>query len=81
MPSTVNCPYCHQETGKYELKDGERVLTEEQQSKLAEVLRKAAAAFDHIFISRKQCEKCGREFLIVNDVPMTEEQYRCRGLV
>ena len=34
-----------------------------------------AALFDSILMSRKQCEKCGREFLIVNDVPMTQEQY------
>ena len=35
-----------------------------------------AALFDTVFISRKTCEKCGREFLIVTDVPMTEEQYK-----
>ena len=34
-----------------------------------------AALFDSILMSRKECEKCGREFLIVNDVPMTEDQY------
>jgi hypothetical protein len=38
-----------------------------------------AAAFGHIFMSRKRCEKCGREFLIVIDIPMTEEQYRRLG--
>ena len=34
-----------------------------------------AAIFDTILMSRKRCERCGREFLIVNDVPMTQEQY------
>jgi hypothetical protein len=38
-----------------------------------------AALFEHIFISRKTCEKCEKEFLIVNDIPMTEEQYHNRG--
>jgi DNA-directed RNA polymerase subunit RPC12/RpoP len=38
-----------------------------------------AAAFDHIFMSRKACEKCGREFLIVDGAPMTEDQYRRKG--
>jgi TonB family protein len=33
----------------------------------------------HIFMSRKRYEKCGKELLIVNDKPMTEEQYRRRG--
>jgi hypothetical protein len=31
------------------------------------------ALFDTVLMSRKICEKCG-EFLIVNDVPMTEQQ-------
>jgi len=35
-----------------------------------------AALFDSVLMSRKTCENCGREFLIVNDVSMTEEQYR-----
>jgi hypothetical protein len=30
-------------------------------------------------MSRKACEKCGREFLIVDGVPMTEDQYRRKG--
>ena len=30
-----------------------------------------AALFDHVFMSRKKCEQCGKELLIVNDVPMT----------
>ena len=34
-----------------------------------------AAMFDTVFMSRKQCEGCKREFLIVNDIPMTEAQY------
>jgi len=34
-----------------------------------------AALFDTVLMSRKTCDKCGREFLIVNDVPMTQEQY------
>ena len=36
---------------------------------------RTAALFDTVLMSRKTCDKCGREFLIVNDVPMTEEQY------
>ena len=38
-----------------------------------------ASVFDHVLMSRKICEKYGREFLIVNDVPLTEELYRQRG--
>jgi hypothetical protein len=34
-----------------------------------------AALFDTVFMSRKICDQCDREFLIVNDVPMTQEQY------
>jgi hypothetical protein len=30
-------------------------------------------------MSTKTCEHCGLEFLIVNDVPMTEEQYERQG--
>jgi hypothetical protein len=26
-------------------------------------------------IAREECEHCGREFLIVDNVPMTQEQY------
>jgi hypothetical protein len=35
----------------------------------------SAGIFDTILMSRKQREGCGREFLIVNSVPMTREQY------
>lgn len=31
-----------------------------------------AALFDHVFMSRKQCERCGKEFLIVNGEPIPE---------
>jgi transposase-like protein len=34
-----------------------------------------AGLFDTVLMSRKTCEKCDRDFLIVNDVPMTQEQY------
>ena len=34
-----------------------------------------AALFDTVLMSRKTCDKCGRGFLIVNDVPMTREQH------
>jgi transcriptional regulator NrdR family protein len=34
-----------------------------------------AALADHAFLLRTQCEECGKEFLIVEGVPMTEEQY------
>jgi len=37
-----------------------------------------AALFDTVFMSRKICDQCGREFMIVNDVGMTQEQYDCR---
>jgi hypothetical protein len=30
---------------------------------------------DSAFILRTLCEKCGKEFLIVDGVPVTEEQY------
>jgi hypothetical protein len=30
---------------------------------------------DHAFLLRTRCEKCGKEFLIVAGVPMTDEQY------
>jgi hypothetical protein len=30
---------------------------------------------DHAFLLRARCEICGKEFLIVEGVPMTEEQY------
>jgi len=35
-------------------------------------------AFDQILMSRKNCENCGREFLIVDGVPMTEDQFHRR---
>jgi len=38
-----------------------------------------AALFDHVFMSRKRCEKCGKDFLIVDSIPMTEEQYARRS--
>jgi hypothetical protein len=31
--------------------------------------------FDTVLMARKSCDHCGLEFLIVNDEPMTEEQY------
>jgi hypothetical protein len=34
-----------------------------------------AALFDTVFSSRKTCEKCGREFLIVNDLSLRSEDY------
>jgi uncharacterized protein (DUF983 family) len=33
------------------------------------------ALFDTVLMSRKTCEKCGHEFLIVHDVPMIEEKW------
>ena len=30
---------------------------------------------DHTFLLRTQCEKCAKEFLIVEGVPMKDEQY------
>jgi uncharacterized protein (DUF983 family) len=38
-----------------------------------------AALFDAVFMSRKTCEMCGREFLIVNDVAMKLEDYQTPG--
>jgi len=35
-----------------------------------------AALFNTVLMSRKTFDKCGRQFVIVNDAPMTEEQYR-----
>jgi hypothetical protein len=29
-----------------------------------------------IDVDRNTCKYCGKEFLIVNDIPMTEEEYR-----
>jgi len=39
----------------------------------------AAVLLDIVVMSRKRCEVCGREYLIFNDVPMTEEQYKNRA--
>jgi hypothetical protein len=38
-----------------------------------------AALFDTVLISQEICEKCGCEFLIVNDVPVNREQYDRSG--
>ena len=38
-----------------------------------------AALFDTVFMSRKTCEICGREFLILNDIPMKVKDYRTPG--
>jgi DNA-directed RNA polymerase subunit RPC12/RpoP len=35
-----------------------------------------ADLFDSISMGRLTCANCAREFLVVDDVPMTEEQYR-----
>jgi hypothetical protein len=34
--------------------------------------------FDTVLLARKSCDHCGLEFLIVNDEPMTEEQYESK---
>jgi uncharacterized protein (DUF983 family) len=34
-----------------------------------------AALFDTVFMSRKTCEQCGLQLLIVNDIPMTQQEY------
>lgn len=34
-----------------------------------------AALADHAFLLRARCEKCSKEFLIVDGVAMTDEQY------
>jgi len=34
-----------------------------------------AALADHAYMLRARCEKCGKEFLIVESVAMTEEKY------
>jgi hypothetical protein len=36
----------------------------------------SSSALDQVFISQKTCEKCGREFLIVDGVAMTEDHFR-----
>ena len=33
---------------------------------------------DDVFLLRTRCERCGKEFLIIDRVPMTEEQYLSR---
>jgi DNA-directed RNA polymerase subunit RPC12/RpoP len=39
-----------------------------------------AALAGHAYLLRTQCEKCGKEFLIVDGFPMTEEQYSSHSL-
>ena len=34
-----------------------------------------ADRFDYITMAKEECEHCGREFLIVGNVAMTQEQY------
>ena len=34
-----------------------------------------AALADEAFLLRTQCEKCRKEFLIVEGIPMTDKQY------
>ena len=41
-----------------------------------ETLVFGAEHFDTIDMGRETCTHCGQEFLIVNDIPMTEQQYR-----
>ena len=43
-----------------------------------EIGSSTAALAEHAFLLRARCEKCGQEFLIVEGVPMTEEQYSSR---
>ncbi|HTC46444.1 MAG TPA: hypothetical protein VK722_03950 [Candidatus Aquilonibacter sp.] len=35
----------------------------------------SAASFETILMTRRMCVKCGKQFLIVSNVPMTEAQY------
>ena len=35
-----------------------------------------AALFGEVMMGRETCERCGQEFLIVDDAPMTREQYK-----
>jgi transposase-like protein len=37
---------------------------------------KIPGGFDSIDVGRFTCEQCRSEFLIIDNVPMTEEQYR-----
>jgi DNA-directed RNA polymerase subunit RPC12/RpoP len=34
-----------------------------------------AALAGHAYLLRTQCEKCGKEYLILDGFPITEEQY------
>jgi len=38
-----------------------------------------ALAFDKLMMSRASCRHCGKEFLIVDDVPMTPAEYQKRS--
>jgi hypothetical protein len=38
-----------------------------------------AGVFEQVHIARTECEHCRIEFLIVDDVPMTREQYEKRN--
>jgi hypothetical protein len=38
-----------------------------------------ALLFDTLMMSRATCRRCNQEFLIVDDEPMTEEQYQMRN--
>jgi transcription elongation factor Elf1 len=36
------------------------------------------SSMDQVFMARKTCGVCGKEFLIVDDVPMTDAEYEAR---
>ena len=38
-----------------------------------------ALAFDKLMMSRASCRYCGKVFLIVDDVPMTQAEYQKRN--
>ena len=40
-----------------------------------EIEANIAELADDAFLLRSQCKKCGKDFLIVEGVPMTDEQY------
>jgi hypothetical protein len=40
-----------------------------------EIRTPIAALADESFLLRTRCEKCSKEFLIVEGVPMTDERY------
>jgi DNA-directed RNA polymerase subunit RPC12/RpoP len=40
-----------------------------------EIRTPIASLADESFLLRTRCEKCGKEFLIVEGVPMTDERY------